>query len=52
LPKTTFSHTVIGSTSMKCWWIMPTPASIDCRARRVERLRLAVVEEDGPSVGS
>lgn len=25
-PKTRFSSTVKGSTSMKCWWTMPMPA--------------------------
>ena len=30
-PRTTFSSTVKGSTSMKCWWTMPIPARIAAR---------------------
>jgi hypothetical protein len=28
IPSTMFSATVIGSTSMKCWWTMPIPRAI------------------------
>ena len=37
----TFSTTVSGSTSMKCWWTMPMPARDRVR-RRADRDRLAV----------
>ncbi len=30
-PRTTFSSTVKGSTSMKCWWTMPMPARMAAR---------------------
>ncbi len=30
-PSVTFSATVIGSTNMKCWWIIPTPAAMASR---------------------
>ena len=41
---TMFSATVITGISMKCWWTMPTPFSID-GLRRAELGRLAVDQD-------
>jgi hypothetical protein len=45
----TFSSTVNGSTSMKCWWTMPIPAAI---ASSEERIRhRPAVDADFAGVG-
>ena len=44
-----FSVTVIGRTSMKCWWTMPMPSAMASRGARISRT--LTVDEDVAAVG-